>query len=255
MISTSVSNKSWIFKEYNDQDVLFYKENYSLDEITSKLLSIRKIKKEDVQAFLSPSIKNFLPNPEIISDMEKSAKRTVQAIKNKHKVGIFGDYDVDGASSTALLGNYFNELNLNYEIYIPDGKREGYGPSIKSFKELIKKKVKIIFTVDCGTLSYDAINFAKDKEIDVIVLDHHQSEIKLPRAHSVVNPNRFDDKSNLQYLCAAGVTFMFLVSLNRALRSKDWFNAKDIKEPNLIDYLDLVSLGTVCDVVPLVGLN
>ena len=110
MISSSVSNKSWIFKEYNNQDVLFYKENYSLDEITSKLLSIRKIKKEDVQSFLNPSIKNFLPNPEIISDMEKSAKRTTQAITNKHKVGIFGDYDVDGASATALLAIFLVKL-------------------------------------------------------------------------------------------------------------------------------------------------
>ena len=255
MNSLSVNGKSWILRKYNQEDLFFIKENYSLDEITSKLLSIRNIKKEEISSFLNPSIKNFLPNPNNLIDMEKSTLRTVKAISNNEKIGIFGDYDVDGATSTALLGNYFNELNLNYEIYIPDRKKEGYGPSIKSFKELIEKKVKIIFTVDCGTLSFDAINFAKENEIDVIVLDHHQSEIKLPKAFSVINPNRLDDKSNLQYLCAAGVSFMFLVSLNRALRSKNWFNTKDINEPNLIDYLDLVSLGTVCDVVPLVGLN
>ena len=233
----------------------FIKETFSLDEITSKLLSIRNIKKEEINSFLNPSIKNFLPNPNNLLDMDKSTLRTVEAITNNEKIGIFGDYDVDGASSTALLGNYFNELNLNYEIYIPDRKKEGYGPSIKSFEELIKKKVKIIFTVDCGTLSFEAIDFAKEKKIDVIVIDHHQSEVNLPRAFSVINPNRLDDKSNLQYLCAAGVSFMFLVSLNRSLRSKNWFNNKNINEPNLIDYLDLVSLGTVCDVVPLVGLN
>ena len=125
MTLSSVSNKSWIFKEYNDQDVLFFKENFSLDEITSKLLSIRKIKKEEVQAFLSPSIKNFLPNPEVISDMQKSAKRTMQSITNKHKVGIFGDYDVDGASATALLANFFSKINISHEIYIPDRKTEG----------------------------------------------------------------------------------------------------------------------------------
>ena len=255
MNSLSVSGKSWILKKYNQEDLNFIKENFSLDEMTSKLLSIRNIKKEEINSFLNPSIKNFLPNPSNLIDMEKSTLRTVNAISNNEKIGIFGDYDVDGATSTALLGNYFNELNINYEIYIPDRKKEGYGPSIKSFEELIKKKVKIIFTVDCGTLSFEAINFAKEKEIDVIVLDHHQSEIKLPRAFSIINPNRFDDNSNLQYLCAAGVAFMFLVSLNRALRSKDWFYKKNINEPNLIDYLDLVSLGTVCDVVPLVGLN
>ena len=179
----------------------------------------------------------------------------MEAITNKEKIGILGDYDVDGATSTALLGNYFSNLDLDYEIYIPDRKKDGYGPSIKSFKELIDKKVKLIFTVDCGTLSFEAINFARDNKVDVIVLDHHQSEIKLPNAFSIVNPNRFDDQSNLQYLCAAGVSFMFLVSLNKQLRINKWFKNKNIEEPNLIDYLDLVSLGTVCDVVPLIGLN
>ena len=255
MNSLSVSSKNWILKEYNQEDVTFFKDNFFLDEITSKLLSIRNIKKDEVEGFLNPSIKNFLPNPDNLIDMEKSSKRTVEAIIRKEKIGIFGDYDVDGATSTALLGNYFSELNIEYEIYIPDRKKEGYGPSIKSFQELINKKVKIIFTVDCGTLSFEAINFAREQNIDVIVLDHHQSEINLPKAFSIVNPNRLDDKSNLQYLCAAGVSFMFLVSLNRKLRNNGWFIQEDLKEPDLINFLDLVSLGTVCDVVPLIGLN
>ena len=255
MTAISISGKNWILKKFNQDHLLFIKENFYLDEITSKLLSIRKIDKEDINSFLNPSIKNFMPNPNNLLDMDKSTERTFRAIKENEKIGIFGDYDVDGATSTALLGNYFSELNLDYEIYIPDRKKEGYGPSIKSFQELIDKKVKIIFTVDCGTLSFEAINFAKKNKIDVIVLDHHQSEVKLPNAFSIINPNRLDDKSNLQYLCAAGVSFMFLVSLNRELRNKNWFKKKDIKEPYLIDYLDLVSLGTVCDVVPLIGLN
>ena len=255
MKTLSVSGKNWILKKYSQEQLNFLKENFSLDEITSKLLSIRKIKKDNIHSFLNPSIKNYLPNPNNLKDMEKSTTRTVLAITNNEKIGIFGDYDVDGATSTALLGNYFSELNLNYEIYIPDRKKEGYGPSIKSFQELIDKKVKIIFTVDCGTLSFEAINFAKENNVDVIVLDHHQSEIKLPDAFSIINPNRFDDNSDLQYLCAAGVSFMFLVSLNRELRKNKWFNKNSIKEPHLIDYLDLVSLGTVCDVVPLMGLN
>ncbi len=255
MISNSVSNKNWIFKKYNEQDVTFFKENYSLDELTSKLLSIRNIKKEDVQTFLNPSIKNFLPNPEILKDMQKSAKRTIQAISQKHKIGIFGDYDVDGASATALLANFFNSINVPYEIYIPDRQKEGYGPSAESFKKLIDNGTKLIFTVDCGTLSFNAIDYASNNDIDVIVLDHHQSEINLPKAHSIVNPNRLDDESDLKYLCAAGVTFMFLISLNKELRSTDWFIKSKITEPNLLEYLDLVALGTVCDVVPLVGLN
>ena len=255
MNSLSVSGKNWILKKYDEENLNFLKDNFSLDEITSKLLSIRKIKKEEINSFLNPSIKSFLPNPHDMRDMEKSTQRIVKAINQKEKLGIFGDYDVDGAASTALLGNYFSELNLEYVTYIPDRKKEGYGPTIKSFKELIEKKVKLILTVDCGTLSFEAINFAKDNKVDVIVLAHHQSEIKLPNAFSIVNPNRLDDKSNLQYLCAAGVSFMFLVSLNRELRNKDWFTKNNIKEPNLIDCLDLVSLGTVCDVVPLIGLN
>ena len=208
-----------------------------------------------MSSFLNPSIKNFLPNPNNLIDMEKSTMRTVKSIYQQEKIAIFGDYDVDGATSTALLGDYFRELNLEYETYIPDRRKEGYGPSIRSFQELIQKKVKVIFTVDCGTLSFEALNFAKEKKVDVIVLDHHQSEIKLPDAYSIINPNRLDDKSNLQYLCAAGVSFMFLVSLNRELRKQNWFDQNNIKEPNLINYLDLVSLGTVCDVVPLIGIN
>ena len=255
MNSLSISGKNWIYRKYNQEDLNFLKESFSLDEITSKLLSIRKIKKEDINSFLNPSIKNFLPNPNNLIDMEKTTLRTIKAILNKEKIGIFGDYDVDGATSTALLGNYFSELNLKYEIYIPDRKKEGYGPSIESFKKLIKKGVKVIFTVDCGTLSFDAINYAKKNNIDVMVIDHHQSEVTLPDAFSIINPNRLDDKSNLQYLCAAGVTFMFLVSINRELRSNNWFNKNKINEPNLINFLDLVSLGTVCDVVPLTGLN
>ena len=255
MNTLSVSGKNWILKEFIQKDISYLKDNFNLDEITSKLLSIRKIKKHDINSFLNPSIKNFLPNPNNLLDMKKTTLRSLSAINNNEKIGIFGDYDVDGATSTALLGKYFSELKLTYEIYIPDRKKEGYGPSVKSFKELIKKGVKIIFTVDCGTLSFEAIDYAKENNIDVIVLDHHQSEINLPRAFSVVNPNRLDDKSNLQYLCAAGVTFMFLVSMNRELRLNEWFKKNKINEPDLIHYLDLVSLGTVCDVVPLIGLN
>ena len=255
MNSLSISGKNWILKKYNQDEISFFKDNFSLDETISKLLSIRKVKKEDIVSFLNPSIKNFLPNPNILTDMEKSTKRLIKSIQNKEKVGIFGDYDVDGATSTALLGKYFSELKIPYEIYIPDRKKEGYGPTVKSFEELINKGVKIIFTVDCGTLSFEAMEYANTNKIDVIVLDHHQSEINLPKAYSVVNPNRLDDNSGLQYLCAAGVTFMFLVSMNRELRLNNWFKLNSIIEPNLINYLDLVSLGTVCDVVPLVGLN
>ena len=255
MNSVSVRGKNWISKEFNSDDISFLKTNYFLDEIVAKLLSIRKIKKEDVKSFLEPTIKNILPNPFILKDMDKAINRTIDAIKNDEKIGIFGDYDVDGATSTAVLGQYFRSLKINFEIHIPDRKNEGFGPNEKAFKKFIDQGVNLIFTVDCGTLSFDPISFAKNKNIDVIILDHHQSETKLPDAHSIVNPNRFDDRSELNYLCAAGVCFLFLIALNKRLRDDNWFKLQKIDEPNLIKTLDLISLGTVCDVVPLIGLN
>jgi single-stranded-DNA-specific exonuclease len=196
-----------------------------------------------------------LPNPYILKDMDTAIERTEKAIQSKEKIGIFGDYDVDGATSTAILGKYLEKLNIPFEIYIPDRKNEGFGPNETGFSKLIDLGVKLIFTVDCGTLSFGPIEFAKKKNIDVIILDHHQSETKLPSAHSIINPNRFDDRSELNYLCAAGVCFMFLVALNKRLRDQSWFLNNSIIEPDLMNTLDLVSLGTVCDVVPLIGLN
>ncbi len=251
----SVTGKDWVLKRFDSSKLASLKDNFYLDEITAKLLLLRNVKFEEIQNYLNPSIKEFLPNPNVLLDMDRSSKRTFDTIKARQKIGIFGDYDVDGASSTAILVKYFKEIGVDSEIYIPDRKTEGYGPSIKGFSELISKNVNMIFTVDCGTLSFDAIGYAKENKIDVIVIDHHQSEVNLPKAYSVVNPNRFDEKSNLQYLCASGVTFLFLVSLNKYLRLSKWFEENSLKEPNLLDYLDLVSLGTVCDVVPLIGLN
>ena len=251
----SVSGKNWTSKEFNSDEVDFFKTNYFLDEIVAKLLSIRKIKKEEVEFFLKPTIKNILPNPYVLKDMDNAIARAEKAILNTEKIGVFGDYDVDGATSTAILGKYFELLNIPFEIYIPDRKSEGFGPNEKAFLNFIDLGVNLIFTVDCGTLSYGPMDFAKKKNIDVIILDHHQSETKLPSAHSIVNPNRFDDRSDLNYLCAAGVCFMFLIALNKRLRDHNWFSNNSTKEPELLNILDLVSLGTICDVVPLVGLN
>ncbi len=255
MSFSSVSGKKWIFKQFLNSDIKKYSENYSLSEITAKLLAIRKNTIENIDLFLDPTIKNLMPNPLHLKDMENAIDRTYESITKNHLIGIFGDYDVDGASSTALLSKYFIAINQKNITLIPDRKKDGYGPSIKNFDNLIKSGAKIIFTVDCGTLSFEPIENANKQGIDVIVLDHHQSEIKLPKAHAIVNPNRIDDSSNLNYLCASGVTFMFLVALNKKLRDANWFKLKKIKEPNIIEFLDLVSLGTVCDVVPLIGLN
>ncbi len=252
---TSVTGKEWLFKKFDPADVSKFTENYSLSETTAKLLSIRKKNISDVNLYLDPKIKNLLPNPLHLKDMSKAVERCYKSIIKNELIGIFGDYDVDGASSTAILSRYFLSIKQKIKTYIPDRQREGYGPSTIGFKNLIQKGSKIIFTVDCGTLSFDPIKFAQNENIDVIVLDHHQSDIKLPNAFAIVNPNRYDDESELKYLCASGVCFIFLIALNKKLREENWFDKNGVDEPNILNLLDLVSLGTVCDVVPLIGLN
>ena len=251
----SVSGKNWGFKKFNSSDVENFSELYSLSEIVAKLVSIRKKNIENIELFLNPKIKNLLPNPLHLKDMKTAVERTFNAITNNEIIGIFGDYDVDGASSTALLSRYFNMIKKKSFTYIPDRQKEGYGPNILGFKKLINNEVKVIFTVDCGTLAYEAIEYSQKKGTDVVVLDHHQSDVILPKAYAIVNPNRFDDNSELKYLCAAGVCFVFLVALNKKLRDEKWFVNNNIIEPEILNFLDLVSLATVCDVVPLVGLN
>jgi len=252
---TSVSGKKWIYKTYSDSDIKTISEKHSLSQILSKLISIRKKNIDDINLYLNPTIKNHIPNPFQLKDMRAAVNRTYESIINGDLIGIFGDYDVDGATSTALLSRYFLSINQKIKTYIPDRKLEGYGPSISGFNNLIKKNSKLIFTVDCGTLSFEPVNYAQNKNVDVIVLDHHQSDVNFPKACAIVNPNRHDDTSNLNYLCAAGVCFMFLVALNNKLRSLNWFTKNKVIEPNILNFLDLVSLGTVCDVVPLVNLN
>ena len=251
----SVSGKNWKFKDFDFSEVSKISESYSISETLAKLISIRKNNINSIGLFLDPKIKNLLPNPMLLKDMDRAIDKTYASILKNEIIGIFGDYDVDGASSTALLAKYFLLINKKIEIYIPDRQKEGYGPTKKGFKNLIKNGVKIICTVDCGTSSYEPINIAKESDVDVIVLDHHQSSTKLPNASAIVNPNRFDDTSGLNYLCAAGVCFVFLVALNKKLREENWFKKNNKTEPDILNFLDLVSLGTVCDVVPLIDLN
>ena len=251
----SATGKKWIFKNFDQKKAAKISEKFSLDEIVSKLLTIKKVDEDEIKNFLNPLIKHYMPNPSVITDMDVGVKKVIDCLKNKEIIGIFGDYDVDGATSTAILGNYFKSINHPFEIYIPDRQKEGYGPSIDGFAKLIDKNIKTIITVDCGTSSYEAINFAKKKKVETIVLDHHQADIKLPEALAIINPNRVDANSNLNYLCATGICLMFLVSLNQKLRLLKWFESKQVVEPNIFMFLDLVCLGTVCDVVPLTGLN
>ncbi len=251
----SVTGKNWVYKKFDSSLVSDLVEKYSLTELAAKLLSIRKNNIDNFESFLYPKIKNLLPNPSSLKDMNVAIDRTYKSIDKTDTIGIFGDYDVDGATSTALLTRYFLSIKQKIKTHIPDRQKEGYGPSLQGFEYLINKGAKIIFTVDCGTLSYEPIKLAQKLSVDVIVLDHHQSDINLPEACALVNPNRYDDTSGLNYLCAAGVCFIFLIALNKKLREENWFKKNNIPEPNLLNLLDLVSLGTVCDVVPLIGLN
>jgi single-stranded-DNA-specific exonuclease len=248
----SITGKEWILSNYNENLALEISQKLGIDNFLSKLLSIRKITVDNCQSYLNPKIKEFMPNPSVLKDMDLAVDTLIKAIKENKRICILGDYDVDGASSTAIIVNFLKNIYSNFFIYIPDRQVDGYGPSVNSLKNIIDKKGEFLITVDCGTSSFDALEFANQNNIEVLVIDHHQAEIKLPKCKALVNPNQLDDKSNLGYLCAAGVSFLFIVALNRSLRESNFYKNKNINEPDLYDYLDLVALGTICDVVPLI---
>ena len=250
----SYTDSKWQVKTFDERQAELISQKFEVSNLIAKLFSIRNISIDDIASYLNPTLKDNMPDPNILMDMEKACERILVALKNNEKIAIFGDYDVDGSTSTSCLIRYFNLLGVEVVYHIPDRFTEGYGPNKEAFQKFIDQNINIIFTLDCGTLAYNEIKFAKDNNIDVIVIDHHQPEINLPEAYAMINPNRLDDTTNLGYLAAVGVTFMFIVGLNRKLRESKWFD-NILKEPNIISLLDMVSLGTICDVVPLVGIN
>ena len=250
----SYTDSKWQVKTFDERQAELISQKFEVSNLIAKLFSIRNISIDDIASYLNPTLKDNMPDPNILMDMEKACERILVALKNNEKIAIFGDYDVDGSTSTSCLIKYFNLLGVEVVYHIPDRFTEGYGPNKEAFQKFIDQDINIIFTLDCGTLAYNEIKFAKDNNIDVIVIDHHQPEINLPEAYAMINPNRLDDTTNLGYLAAVGVTFMFIVGLNRKLRESKWFD-NILKEPNIISLLDMVSLGTICDVVPLVGIN
>ena len=251
----SITGKEWILSKYSENLALEISQKLGIDNFLSKLLSIRKITTENCQSYLNPKIKDLMPNPSVLKDMDLAVNTLIKAIKENKRICILGDYDVDGASSTAIIVNFLKNIYSNYFIYIPDRQVDGYGPSVNSLKNIIDKKGEFLITVDCGTTSFEALDYANQNNIEVLVIDHHQAEIKLPKCKALINPNQLDDQSKLGYLCAAGVSFLFIVALNRSLRESKFYKEKNINEPDLYDYLDLVALGTICDVVPLIDLN
>ena len=228
-------------------------QQHGISEILARILAGRGVTIDDAPRALTPTLRDLLPDPLHLLDMEKAVARTVRAIEKSEKIAVFGDYDVDGATASALLKRYFAALGRHIEVYIPDRMREGYGPNIAVFDTLMAAGATLIITVDCGTLAHAPIAHAQQKGADVLVLDHHLSEGALPNAHAIVNPNRIDETSPHRNLCAAGVTFLFLVALNAALKHAGFFAQQS--PPDLLSMLDLVALGTVCDVMPLTGLN
>ncbi|HVW54849.1 MAG TPA: single-stranded-DNA-specific exonuclease RecJ [Rhizobiaceae bacterium] len=226
-------------------------QTHGIPEIVARVLAGRGIGLDEARAFLDPTIRSLLPDPASLTDMDKAAARIATAIIAKEKVAIFGDYDVDGAASSALLKRFLAHYGLETEIYIPDRIFEGYGPNPEAMRELRARGASLIVTVDCGSNSAPSIDAANAAGAEVVVFDHHQIGGAIPAAVAVVNPNREDDLSGQGHLCAAGVTFLALVQTVKELRARG--GRKDA--PDLLGFLDLVALATVCDVVPLSGVN
>ncbi len=211
-----------------------------------RILVARAVAPEDIDLFLAPALRDLLPDPMTLLDMELAAERLIAAVDRGEKVAIFADYDVDGGSSAALLLDWLRQLGRDATLYVPDRIDEGYGPNEPAMTELAAKH-DLIVCVDCGTVSFAAIAAAKGA--DVVILDHHLGGETLPDALAVVNPNRQDESGDLAHLCAAAVVFMVLVDANRRLK------ARGTKGPDLMSMLDLVALATVADVAPLIGVN
>ncbi len=229
-------------------------QRHGLPELLGRVLAARGVALGDVPDILNPTLKALMPDPSTLRDMDAAAARLADAIEKKQAIALFGDYDVDGAASSALLARFLAHHGLAARIYIPDRLFEGYGPNAAAIESLVKEGARLIVTVDCGTTSAEPLARAAELGCDVIVIDHHQADEQLPDVCAVVNPNRQDDVSGLGNLCAAGVVFLVLVAATRELRRRGFYT-KGTSEPDLMAELDLVALATVADVVPLTGLN
>src|SRR5690606_31380410 len=229
-------------------------QHHDLPELLGRVLAARGVRLDEVPTVLDPTIKALMPDPSVLQDMDKAAARLADAIVAREFIAVFGDYDVDGAASVALLHRFLAHHGLGCRTYIPDRLFEGYGPNVTAIEGLVAEGAKLIVTVDCGTTSFEPLAAARRLGTDVVVIDHHQANEQLPDVHALVNPNRQDDLSGLGQLCAAGVTFLVLVAVARELRQRGFYTAAQ-PAPDLLSLLDLVALATVCDVVPLTGLN
>lgn len=252
-VERSLKGKRWVRRPVDDRMGLALSQRLGLPDVIGQLLVSRGLNLDTAESFLDPRIRDQLPDPLALKDMTSAVERLVKAIAQNETIAIFGDYDVDGATSAALLKRFFEAVGGNIEVYVPDRQREGYGPNTPALLELGAQGASVIVTVDCGTTAYEPLAAAAAAGLDVVVVDHHVAEPQLPTALAVVNPNRLDDPSPHGQMAAVGVTFLLVVALNTRLREIGWYRER--KEPDLLGWLDLVALGTVCDVVPLTGIN
>lgn len=253
-VSSSLSGRAWRWRGGNME--LGDGVNGLETDILTQLLLTRGVERDDVARHLSPTLREFLPDPSLFRDMDAAAERIAQAVLAGEAMTIYGDYDVDGATSAALLVNLLRELGANADYYIPDRLLEGYGPSGAALVKLGEQGSSLIVTVDCGAMAFDALKQAHEAGVDVIVVDHHKCASELPLAAALVNPNRLDESDEAAahgHLAAVGVVFLLAIALVRTLRAQGFFESR--AEPNLMALLDLVALGTVADVAALHGLN
>jgi len=254
-VERSLTGRRWVSRldDAEARVAAMIAQRHGLPDIVARVLAGRGVAADDVPHFLDPALKRLLPDPSLLTDMDAAAARIADAVVSGESMAVFGDYDVDGATSSALFARYMRAVGREPLIYIPDRIFEGYGPNGEAMRLLAGKGVRLVVCVDCGSTSHEALAEGRAAGLDVVVIDHHQLGAELPPAVAVVNPNRQDDLSGLGHLAAVGVTFLTLVAVNRQLRARGWFATRP--EPELLQWLDLVALGTVCDVVPLVGLN
>ncbi|TCL74055.1 single-stranded-DNA-specific exonuclease RecJ [Rhizobium sp. BK251] len=253
-VERSVLGNRWVSRldQAGQNRALAMTQQHGLPDLISRVLAGRGVAADDAIAFLDPTIRNLMPEPYLLTDCEKAVLRLARAIGRREKVVIFGDYDVDGAASSALLHRFLSHFGVDASIYIPDRIFEGYGPNPAAINQLIDGGAQLIVTVDCGSTSHESLAAAAERNVDVVVIDHHQVGHELPPCHALVNPNREDDLSGQGHLCAAGVVFIVLVAALRKLRQDGDRRAANL---DLLAWLDIVALATVCDVVPLRGLN
>jgi len=256
-VERSVTGRAWRDRldARSSAGALSIAQRHGVPELLARIVAGRDVGLDTVETFLDPTVKRLMPDPDVVTDMPPAVVRIADAVVRREPIAIFGDYDVDGATSAALFARFLRHAGLDPLIHIPDRIFEGYGPNKDAIRSLAARGATLLVTVDCGTTSLAPLEEAARLGLDVIVVDHHQADEELPRAVAVINPNRLDDLSGLGHLAAVGLAFLTVVAANRELRRRGFWAASGRAEPDLLALLDLVALGTVADVARLEGLN